>query len=187
MVAKNPRAPALPAPPADAGGSSGSPLKRYVDRVVRYERAPHLARSYQLSTELAAAAGMFAPLDEEPPEPAPEMQQRLSRAIAVAARSIRVAKAPPAHAGGSQPAETKNFRVDPGAAYRAKQLIAQGKGDAEIRRLTGLGRKALLTIRRGESPRSLSAQAGELGRCPDCGGLVALDAPCLLCEVRAAK
>lgn len=172
MVAINPTAPAVPV--------SERPLRAQVALVVRYERAAYLADALQLSDELAAAAGMRAPLDEEPAEPSPEMQVRLERAIRVARRSIDRARTAARGHG-----DVDNFRVDPQAAYRAKQLLAQGQSDPEIRRLTGLGRKALLTIKRGETPRTLRAQAGELVRCAECGGLVASDAPCLLCVVRA--
>jgi hypothetical protein len=176
MVAINPNARPVPA-------SQGAPLARFVAAVVRYDRAPHLATSLQLCDELAAASGMNAPLDEEPADPTPEMEERLERAILASRRSIDRERA--RLRGGK--VEVDNFRVDPAAAYRAKQLLAQGKSDAEIRRLTKLGRKALITIKRGETPRSLNSQAADLERCPDCGGLVAADAPCLLCTVRSTK
>jgi hypothetical protein len=147
---------------------------------VRYERSPHLAQSLQLSAELAAAVGLAAPLDEDPADPPPDIEARLARAIRVCGRSIRAAKFA---AGAAR--ETQNFRVDPAAAYRARQLLAQKFSPAEISRRTGLGRKALQTIRRGDTPRPLNSQCAALERCPDCGGLVAADAPCLLCAVRA--
>lgn len=161
---------------------SARPLRSQVDHVVRYERAAHLALAASIPANLAAASGMSEPLDVDPPDPSPTMQKRLAAAILKSRRSIDQARE---QLRGH--AESDNFRVDPAAAYRAKQLLERGHADAEIRRLTGLGRKALLTIKRGENPRPLSSQSMELLRCPDCGGLVAADAPCLLCTVRAGS
>lgn len=144
---------------------------------MRY-RAKFLARCRQLSDELVAASGVKAAMDIEPPDPPRDVQRRLRRAILAVTRAIRKAR-------GHD--EVATFRVDPAAAYRAAQLLASGVSEPEIRRRTGLGRKALATIRRGDAPRPLGSQSIELARCGNCGGLVAADAPCLLCKLRARK